>query len=160
MIKPAQERVIRGKRKEQKRIGDKREDINRTRAESRWMMDGTFHEGGYSVRGGNLSADSSKDQLADTVSGTPVHFDPDQVGLPPEPVDAANTALPTPHHRAALLVRSRNLSLRLAPATECFPLLWGNTSHKCRVKGIEHIQICNYCPRGRGARVGALDLLV
>lgn len=125
------------------------------------MDDGTFHEMGIArARRGNLSADSSKDQLADTVSGTPVHFDPDQVGLPPQPVDAANAALPTSHHRAALLVRPRNLSLRLASATQSFPLLGGNTSHQGRVKGIEDIQVCDYCSRDGGARIGALDLLV
>jgi len=74
------------------------------------------------------SADSGKDQFADTVSATPVDFDTDQVGLPAQPVDATDTAFPTSHNRAALFVRPRNLPLRLASVAQGFPLLRGDTS--------------------------------
>lgn len=109
---------------------------------------------------GDSSADPSKDEFADAVPAAPVNFDPSQVGLSTQPVDAADTAFPASHYRATLLVRTRNSPLRLASVTEGLPLLRSNTSQKCRVNGIEDIQICNYSPRDGGTRTGALNLLI
>jgi len=109
--------------------------------------------------GGN-SADSGKNQFADAISATLVHFDTNQVGLPAQPVDTANTAFPASHNGAALLVRPRNLSLRLASVAQGFPFLRSDASEECGVDRIEYIQIRNNSPRDGGARVRALDLLI
>lgn len=105
------------------------------------------------------SADPGKDQFADAVSAAPVHFNPNQVCLAAQPVDAADTTLPASHNRAALLVRPGDLPLSLASVTQGFPLFGSDASEEGRVNRIEHIQIRNHGPRN-GARVGALELLV
>jgi len=110
--------------------------------------------------GGASSADSSKDQFADTVSATPVHFDTSQVGLPTQPVDAADTTFPATHYRAALLICPRDLPLSLAAVAEGFPLFRSDTSEERCVDRIEYIQIGNDSPRDGRARVRSLNLLV
>ena len=45
--------------------------------------------GEYNVRIEGTSWDPGKDQFADSASTTPVDFDPNQVGLTAQPVDAA-----------------------------------------------------------------------
>ena len=74
-------------------IRSKRKHINRAREVSEWMN--VLFVNGYRRE---VSTDSRKNQFADTVSAAPIHFDPDQVCLPPQPVDAANTTFPTPHN--------------------------------------------------------------
>jgi len=107
-------------------------------------------EGGIARGIGGTSADSGKDQFADAVSAAPVHFDASQVCLPAQPVDATDTTFPASHDRTTLLVRSRDLSLRLAPVTQGFPLLWCNTSEERCVDRIEYIQIGNDSARDGG----------
>ena len=74
------------------------------------------------------STDASKDQFADAVSATPVHFDANQVCLAAQPVDAADATFPSSHNRATLLVRPRHLPLRLASVAKRFPLLGSDAS--------------------------------
>jgi hypothetical protein len=119
----------------------------------------TFREGGYDIRVEGTSTDSGKDQFANAASATPVHFDTNQVRLPTQPVNAADTTFPATHNRAALLVRTRNLALGLASVTESLPFLRGDTREEGRVNCIEHIQIRNDIVRDGGARVGALEPL-
>ena len=83
------------------------------------------------------SADSSKDQFADAAAAALVNFDPNQVGLPAQPVDAANATFPASHNRAALLVRPRNLPLGLASVAQGFPLLRSDAGKE---RGVDRVE--------------------
>jgi len=115
--------------------------------------------GGYSVKI-ETSADPGKNQFADAVSATPVHFDANQVCFPAQPIDATNSTFPTSHYRAALFVRPGNLPLSLAPVAEGFPLFRGHTSEERCVDSVEHIQVCNDGPLDGGVRIRTFDPLV
>lgn len=81
---------------------------------------------------------------------TLVHLDADQPRLLPEPVNAADAALPAAAHaRTPPLVRLRDLLLRTAAVPEGLPLLWRYGRHERRVHGVEEVEV-----RDGGARAG------
>ena len=94
--------------------------------------------------------DPGKGKFADAASATAVDFDPNQVDLTAQPVDAANAIFPASRlSGAALTVRPRNPLLRITSVAQGFPLLRSDLGKERSVDRMEYVKIRNRTRRDR-----------